>query len=455
MNTKLLVTSTCVIALACGFIIGKISTRYEEKSRDSSASQTRRERPSFQQTRNRPVDDSALLKSIFGDGNVEEIPPTDLAALMVRLTKYEPSADALIRAKQSYQLQLLLAKLSPEKLTSIAGVVISDSETKHSECIDDILSALAKKDPARALDWVSGQEDPSHHYSVVIGGIAQGDPMGAVDLFEQALMDGRLSPNDISPACHSIAKAVARLGAKPLVGFIDSLPNRSQASAIQTAVDFVAEEDRINLLNEIYQRKPGILFREIGLNKVFATILSSDEASAKEWFSKLPNGEQKNYLRTNAVNHLLHSGRKENAGIWMQEALASFPGKEKEKLNEVIGNMAYTNPEDIPYLAEFLPESVEYTATELEGVAKKSLSAGGSGLSSVAAIISDPGEKARLIATTLKNISSGHGSGSKFNATDFQILTRTVAAMGLSGEDASLAMDAIEVAKNSALSDKE
>ena len=139
----------------------------------------------------------------------------------------------------------------------------------------------------------------------------------------------------------------------------------------------------------------------------------------------------------------------------MQETFASFPGKEKEKLNEVIGNMAYTNPEDIPYLAQFLPERVEYTAMELEGVAKKSLSAGGAGLSSVAAIIRDPGEKARLIANTLNNISSGHGPGSRFNASDFQILTRTVSAMGLTGEDASLAMDAIEAAKNSALSDNE
>ena len=233
MNTKLLLASTFVIALASGYIIGKIPTRYEEKARESSASETRRERPSFQQTRNRPVDDSALLKSIIGDGNVEEILPTDLAALMVRLAKYEPSADALLRAKQSYQLQLLLAKLSPENLTAIAGIIISDSGAKDSGCMNHILSALAKKDPTRALDWVSGQEDSSPLYSVVIVGIAQDDPMGAVDLFNQALKDGRLSQKDISRASHQIAQAVARLGAKPLVGFIDSLPQRSQASAIQ------------------------------------------------------------------------------------------------------------------------------------------------------------------------------------------------------------------------------
>ncbi len=365
MNGKIVLAATCAISLSTGYVIrGGINVSGEETK--TSATPSRPDRPSTTKTRTRPMEDNALLDSILGSRPISEIPPADLAALIARLYESDIGMDPVLRAKQSYQLQLLLAKLPPANLAAIASSILSDPETKGSGYLTYILISLAKKDRERALDWVSHQEDSSHHYSVVIGAIAMDDPLVAADLFNQGLLDGRLSENDSGSARYNIAHALARIGAEPLVKFIDSLPQRSQTVTIQSAMQSIPEGERIKLLDEIHLRKPGIQFREVGLNKLFSEILSSDEPSAKEWFAKLPEGSEKDNLRFNAAKALINSGEKGVATTWLRESLATIPGREKGVLATIIDDVIHNNSGDIPHYAALLPEGLAFTAKDLE-----------------------------------------------------------------------------------------
>jgi hypothetical protein len=125
--------------------------------------------------------------------------------------------------------------------------------------------------------------------------------------------------------------------------------------------------------------------------------------------------------------------------------LAAAPGKEKQTLQGIMMGMAYHNSEGIPFFAQFLPEGVEFTAKDLENEAANSIYSGTSGLTAIAAAIADPGEKARLISGTLEKISSG--ATQMLNANDFDILSHKIAAMGFTGENATLVNSALEAAR--------
>ncbi len=449
MKGKYLLAAACAISLATGYIVGKKNTSPAEASQATSESPVRPDRPSATKSRTRSTDDSALLASILNGRNISNIPAAELAALITRLSKYEPGIDPLLRAKQFYQLQLLIAKLSPADFVTIADSISSDPEAKKSGVISSILSALARKDPDRALDWAAAQKDHARLYSTVIGAIAQDDPDRAADLLRKSFLDGSFSNNQLWTASYGVANAMAKLGVTPLLSFIDTLPQRQQSNIINNITQSVPEGQRLQLLDELFMRKNGDARRELGLNGVFTDILASDPAAASEWFTKLPDNKDKNNLRINTITSLFHRGEQESAVEWVREAITASPGKEKETLQEVIGNIVYNNPEDIPLIANLLPEGVEFTAKELENNAINSLHGSTAGITQIAALIRNPAEKARLIANTLDKISTSQNQAqsSQLNSADYEILAVRIASMNFSGEDAALVNAALQFAR--------
>lgn len=110
--------------------------------------------------------------------------------------------------------------------------------------------------------------------------------------------------------------------------------------------------------------------------------------------------------------------------------------------------MSYNNPEGIPIFARLLPDGVEFTAEDLELYAKNSLYNGTGSLTAIASVIRDPAEKARLLATALEEVSLIGGHSRSLNAKDFAILSHQIAAMGFTGENATLVNDALEAARS-------
>ncbi len=454
MNRKILLAASCVISLATGYLIrGGTSTSAEETR--TSAAPSRPDRPSATKTRTRHTGDNALLDSILGGRPISEIFPSDLAVLIARLSKHEPDMDPLVSAKQRYQLQLLLAKLSPSDLTNIADTIASDAGHQGNGAISSIISALAGKDPDRALEWVSTRENSGSLLSLVIGTIARDDPHRAAAMFQKSFLDGTFSHHDFWNATSGIGTAMAKLGAVPLLKFIDSLPESQQINMMSNAIRSVPDSERINLLNELQLRSSKDELRQYAINQVFSDAFSSDAEGAREWFAKFPEGPEKDNLRINTTVSLITGREKETATGWLREALAASPGKEKHILQNVISNLAYRNHGDLAHYAALLPQDVEFTATELEGTAITSLRAGTGGLIAIASVIRDPAEQSRLIAGTLDKVSARNSPYTRVNSTDLEILSRKVATMGLTGENAALVNAAIEAAKNPKTPDTE
>ncbi len=451
MNTKTLLVATSIISIAIGFIIGKSTSKPDSETEAPPSSQTRTDRHSSRDslTRPRTSSDTALLDSILEGRPIRDIPPADLAALIASLSKYDPYMDALTRTKKSYQLQLLLTKLSASDLATLATTISSDPEAKKSGALSSILSALAEKNPDRALAWLSTQEKNGGLYSIVIGAIAKNDPAAAADLLQNALLDGTFSNHEHWTATYSVGQSMAKLGSESFMNFIDSLPQQQQGNILYNAIQHVPESEHIKLLADIHQRKLNGDLENVSMEYLFSKVLSTNESKAKEWFSKLPDGDEKNSLRTSAASNYFQAGDKEAAASWMRDALTNSPGKEKQMLNNVINTLAYNNPEAIPFFTQLLPEGIEYTAKDMEQYAMRSLFNGTGGLTAIASAIRDPVEQALLIANTLGKISSKEsGHYSRLNATDFEILSRKIATMGFTGENATLVNEALQSAKN-------
>lgn len=446
MNGKTLLAAACLISLACGYIAGKAGRTSVAKTGYSHSQQPPTDRLDVRESRPRGTGDSALLESILGGRPIAEIPAAELAALIAKLSKYDPNIDPLTRAKQSYQLQLILAKLSAADLDGLATAIHSDQDPENNSSLGSILSSLAAKDPDRALAWLSACEMPGNMYSMVIGVIARDDPMAAADLLRNRLLDGSISQSSHFSAAYGIGQAIAKLGADPLLAYIDSLPSNQQSNMVSNVISSVPKGERIRLLDELSERMEDGRLTTTSLDHMFTAVLASGENGAKEWFSNLPNGEKKDSLRLTTATALFNRGEKEAATEWMREALAAAPGREKQTLQSIIMGMSYNNPEGIPFFAQLLPEGVEFTAEDLENEAANSLYSGTSGLTAIAAVISDPGEKARLIAESLEKISSG--GNHRLNTNDFDILSHNIAAMGFTGENATLVSTALEAARN-------
>ena len=399
-------------------------------------------------TRTRHTGDDSLLDSILGGRPLSEIPPADLAALIGRLSKHDPSLDRLAQSKHYYQLQLLLTKLPADALVEIADAIASDPVLKRQGGFSNLLTFLAGKDPDLALHWISTHEDFADYYPTVIGAMAREDPHRAASLFQQALLDGKIFSNRLWQATSGIGNALAKRGAEPLLKFIDTLPERHQSNIAENALKSLPESERIKFLKEIQLRKEDGKLSNIRLEPLFKIFLQLDQTAAREWLTKLPEGNAKENLRLAGVLALIGNSDKEAATLLLRETLASSPGKEKEKLGSIINNIAYYDPEKITHYASLLPRGLDFTAEELKGTAINSLNYSIDALTAVASAIRDPAEQARLISNTPETVSAKGPNFHSLNSTDIEILSRKVATMGFTGEDAALVNAAIESARN-------
>lgn len=437
---KSLLAAISIISIACGYIIGESSSSSSKETQSSPSVVVRHDRSKSRDTRARNDGDNALLDSILGGRSISEIPTADLAGIYMKLSKHDPNADDFSRAEQSYQLQLFLAKLSATDLTNIANELSSDSNM-NSYLITGIISALAEKDPTRALDWVSKHDSSSALYQVVLSTIADNDPITASSLLKSAIIDGKIAKGRSSEFIqYKIARSIAKLGADPFFDHLDSMPKELQEPLLSYVIENIPKSDHIKLLDQVHQRLQDGKLSDYDINSSFSEVITQNKAAATEWLKKLPENEEKNMLRIKAAQYLFKNGDKESAIGWMKEAIATTPGREKRIIQIAIQNLLYENPETIPAIANLLPEGVKFTANDIH----YSTDNGYEGFPALASAFSDPNEKSIFVADSLKKISQAADSGSlKMNSSDLDIISRQITAMGFTGQNAARVNEAI------------
>ncbi len=453
------IAGACVIGMAIGYMAGgsRDSSAATGKS-DESASNPRQSRSSPRERETRGNSGDELLAGILKGRSPKDLSDSELVGIVLQLSKYDSTQSPVARARQSYQLQLLLEKLPASRLEEAAAAIAADPESRRTGGLNTIMNAMASKDPQRAMAWAKTQKNASGLLASVLGAMAKDDPMTAAEIYREGLLDGTFGQNDGWQASYGIGTAMARLGKKALLNFMDSLPQQQQGNILSNCFRELPESDRAEMMDEIHQRSKDGRLQDWSFKNIFTNALSTDRALAESWLEKMEPGKERASLELSAATSLSRSGDADGAREWMSRAIAQSQGREKELLNDAVDQMAYNSPGDIAIFASLLPVGVELKAEDLKNQAQNSMYRGFGGLTGLAGAVRDPAEQTLLITTALDEFAKRTGQSSqpsRLNATDFEIFTRQLQTLNLTGENATKVAEALAAAQSATPKPKE
>lgn len=162
-------------------------------------------------------------------------------------------------------------------------------------------------------------------------------------------------------------------------------------------------------------------------------------------------GKERASLELSVANQYSRNGDPDAAREWMSRSIAQSQGREKELLNEAINQMGYNNPGDVAVFASLLSEGIEIKAEDLKSQASSTTYSGFNGLTGLAGAIRDPAEQTKLITTALEQFATNtrqSSQPSRLNATDFEIFTRQLQSLNLTGENAVKVAEALAAARS-------
>jgi hypothetical protein len=449
-QTHGLIAAASLVGLAIGFTVGR-----QRDTESPTVSKSLQESPSRQtrssQRSSGGVQESfndELLSSLLKGRPVQEISSNELSKILSQLSTYDPAQDPLTRAKQNYQLQLLLRKISPARLKEVAESILKDPDTKPNMNLHSVLGALSARDPHGAMAWAKSQPNPEKLIATILSNTAKDDPNSAADGLREGLMSGDFTTSDSYGTMSSISSAMAKLGQRPLLDFIDTLPNQLQNYGFQSALRELPESEKVAMLDELYQRlKDGKME-----NYSFSNYLSAyslPPAKAEEWLAKLAPGDERNGFELTYAKSLIQNGKAEVAQEWYKRVLAQNVGKEKEILLKALSENNTPRMGDVKLITSLLPSGIEIKADDLKN-SGNSFYYGFGPLINLTQAIQDPQEKAKLITNGLENFTkrvSESSQSSRLNDADFAIAENQIALLNLGPEDSANVQAALAAAK--------
>lgn len=458
-QSHLLLAGACVVSLGIGYVAGGgRASSSTIGTPDEQAGNPRQVKSASREREVRASSGDELLAGILKGRSPKDLSDGEVAKIVLQLSKYDPTLSPVARARQTYQLQLLLEKLPISRLEEAAAAIAEDPDSKRTGGINTIMNAMASKDPQRALAWAKAQKNASTLLASVLGTMAKDDPMTAADIYREGLLDGTFTQNDGWQASYGIGTAMARLGKKTLLNFMDSLPQQQQGNILSNCFRELPEGDRAEMMDEIYQRSKDGRLQDWSFKGIFSNAHSTDRPQAEAWLAKMEPGKERASLELSAANSYSRGGDPDAAREWMSRAIAGSSGREKELLKEAVDQMYYNSPGDIAVFASLLPEGVEFKVEDLESQASNTAYRGFGGLTGLAGAIRDPAEQTKLITTALEKFITNTEQGSqrsRMNATDFEIFTRQLQTLNLTGENAAKVAEALAAARNATPKPKE
>jgi hypothetical protein len=458
-QSHFLPAGACVVSLGIGYMAGGIrGSSANVEAPEQQAADSRQVKSISRDRLNRENSGDEMLAGILKGRAPKDLSDAEVAKIVIQLSKYDSTQSPVARARQSYQLQLLLEKLPASRLEEAAAAIAADPDSKRTGGLNTIMNAMASKDPQRALAWAKTQKNAPALLASVLGTMAKDDPMTAADIYREGLLDGTFGQNDGWQASYGIGTAMARLGKKALLNFMDSLPQQQQGSILSNCFRELPEGERGEMMDDIYQRSKDGRLQDWSFKNVFSTALSTDRALAEAWLDKMEPGKERASLELATANSLSRNGDPDAAREWMSRAIAQSQGREKELLDEAINQLGYSSPGDIAIFAGLLPEGIEVKAEDLKNQAQNSIYRGLGGLTGLAGAIRDPAEQTKLITTALEEFVTRTGQSSQpshLNSTDFEIFTRQLQTLNLTGENATKVAEALAAARSATPKSKE
>lgn len=446
------IAGACIVSLGIGYLVGaNRGSSAGSEGAPEQATQSRQGKSTSRERAARENSSDELLSSILKGRAAKDIPDAELVKILLQLSKYDATQNPVARARQNLQLQLLLEKLPTSRLEQAAEALAADPDSKRNGSTFTIVSAMASKDPQRALAWAKIQKNPSGMLASVLGAMAKDDPITAADLYREGLLDGTFKQNDGWNASYGIGTAMAKLGNKQLINFLDSLPQGQQGNMFSNCFPALPESDRPAMIDEMYQRSKDGRLRDYSFKYIFSSALNSNRPQAEAWLAKMEPGKERATLELSMASNFSRNGDPDAAREWMSRAIAQSAGEEKELLKEAVDQMGYNNPDDIAIFTSLLPQGIELLAEDLKNEARNSAYRGFSGLTGLARAIRNPDEQTKLITTALDSHASNTAESSdqsRLNATDFEIFTRQLRTLNLNAENAAKVEQSLTAARN-------
>ncbi len=452
MQNRGVIAGACIACLGIGYFVG--DKRLSNAESAGSGAPTLNSHPPRSPSRDRlprgssPYED--LLSGILKGRPLADVSNIDLADLIVQLSDNEMNRDPLYLARKAYQLQLLLGKLPISRLEEVAETIASDPKSRRFGSLNTIASALAAKDPRRALAWAKEQKTAQQLPAYVIGAIANDDPFTAAEIYRIGLLNGEFRRYSGLVATSELGRAMAKLGKKPFIEFIDSLPLGQQGTVLSGAFRELPESEQSAAIDEVYSRYKDGRINDWSIKSIFNTTAASNPALAEAWLAKMEPGKDSASLALSTASFLSQTNP-EASREWMTRAISRSQGSEKELLQIAIQEMSFMNPSDIATFASLLPAGVDIRSEDLKNSVNNSIGNNLSGLPEIVGVLHDPAEQAKLITGALNRVVSSARSNSpygKMNPTDFEIFESGLKSLGLTGENAQKVRIALDRAKN-------
>lgn len=353
------------------------------------------------------------------------------------------SNDPVERARKNYQFELLASKLPLDVIEQVMD--LGREKRANPYMLAQWFGAYVGRNPDRAMEWADRQPDSKEWRGTAILRLASSDPDLAVKLYGQEMLTGA-SRNTLQGVPSRLVKEYGKRGSAALFRMVDSMPGNETNNLIFGGWEALPEEEKPAFLAEIRKRaEAGQPEYQYYQNNLKLARAESHPEELREWMETMPPQSQADTALKLAARQI-GRGKTEAAKEYLRTAMNAVPGAEKDLVN-ASSNLYYNNPDLFTMMVEMLPEDQKLTLED----ARKWGAIHGRPLAALdmAVYIGSPEDRATYVASAFASMDN---SGlRKANAADFEILSKRLNALGLTGEAADRAHTALEDARKKSL----
>lgn len=358
------------------------------------------------------------------------------------------SSNPVERARMNYQFELLASKLPLEVIERVMDM--GREKGGNSYMLTQWFGAYVGRNHERAMEWADRQPDSGEWRGEAILRLASTDPDLAVKLHQEEMLTGS-GRNTMQNVPYRLAQEFGKRGTSALLGMMDSMPAEATRTLVFAGWGTLPEEEKPAFLAEMRKRaEAGQGDYQYYQNTLTLSRAESHPEELREWMEKMPPQSRAD-TAVKLAGRQIERGKTDAAKEYLRVAMDAVPGTRKDLVNAAAYNLYHDRPDLFAMMVEMLPDDQKPT---LEDARKWSNVTTGNPQSilTMAEFIGSPDERAVYVAEAFSNLAT---TGlRKANAVDFQILSKRLDALGLTGEAGEKARAALESAKEKTLGGK-
>ncbi len=440
------------IALLTGIAIGMLVNRRDDDyggGRMAAGNQLPRQ-PSAREGPRASSGANELLTDYLKGRSPSELTAEEAFQVIETQLKSYPmdwSSDPVERARLNYQFELLASKLPLHVLEEVMD--LGRERRANPYMLTQWFGAYVSRDPDRAMEWADRQPDSKDWRGTAIHRLAASDPDLAIKLYKEEMVAGS-NRSSLRGVPFQLVKEYGRRGSAALFGLVDSVPSEEKNNLIFGGWEALPEGERGAFLAEIRKRADaGQAEYQYYMNSLTLARAETHPEELRAWMETMPPESLADTALKLAARQI-GRGKTEAAKEYLRTAMDAVPETRKEMVNNAASTLYFNNPDLFAMMVEMLPQDEKPTLED----AQKWGAVHGRPLVALdlAVHISSQEDRAAYLANAFASMERrGFRTA---NAADFEILSKRLEALGLTGEAGEKARAALEGARLKILEQK-